>query len=900
MPSVIAEREYALPENRRMVLQAFELADEREDLSRIATRCDFAQILAKIAFVGDITELVREQKFQDVPRNHNYYNEITALYELGISVGNTNGEFLPDEDIRLSDALVMIMRMIGYGKIDIGISLESLALQKRMTSGVASEGGKITLYDALMLAYNALMTDMSDLGTDRSNSEAVTYMEKKLSVFSIKGVVSDDGKNSLTGKSKIGKSRISVGEDIFENRTGNTQLLGLRISGFYHYDADIGEYVLFYADAGGNLNNVLNMYSDNVMSYSNSVYEYYYDEFSSKTSSAKAANDAVVIYNGRAVTINDNLTREMMIPDTGTIKLCDNNADGIYDVIFIYSYQTGVAKYADTSGLIITFKNDIPVLDMADMECEIVNADGDEIAMSTITENSVLSIAESLDNEFVKIIVSTAKSTDTLLEIGDDYVQTGLGGRFVLNSAMDSKYLVLGNSYTFFFDAFNRLAYALTDASASDWRAGVLINTFHSTKGMEDSYLVRVLTVEGETCDLSLHKKMRIFTPENEIVVYNAQEAMNTYFAGYDGMLRFRYNYEEEMTEVEFPLNYGVLTDNPDRLNMIYETAARNSGTLNDYYNLRYRSNYKSLGGVTGLGDNTVVIMRPVKKADWGDASKYSIGRISLLINSRRYGFKSYATKSGTKVAQYLVVWDVDQTGSAVQRSDLMALTGVSDAVDAEGNHIKKIRGIVTGRELTYTLEDESLLIKGTSDGENVYYAPGDVVTMNTLSGKVISIARIYDADGVYENEKGTLYGTRSGGPYAGISPYAYSMETSTRLYSVPQFDSTKTVILGYLYSYADGFLTVTTQKLRDGAEYAAPDIYNSTWVAGQSYDFEFTCMFPTNASYIDYISNDGVVMGRKAEVSDLKPYTSYAVKCSRVLIISASGNTSGVFILND
>jgi len=81
----------------------------------VVTRGEFIEGLIRV--IGE-TEKSEGEIFIDVPPSYKYADSIAAAKKMGITNGDTNGRFRPDEPLKAYDAIIFIMRTLKYAGIE--------------------------------------------------------------------------------------------------------------------------------------------------------------------------------------------------------------------------------------------------------------------------------------------------------------------------------------------------------------------------------------------------------------------------------------------------------------------------------------------------------------------------------------------------------------------------------------------------------------------------------------------------------------------------------------------------------------------------------------------------------------------------------------------------------------
>ena len=238
-----------------------------------------------------------------------------------------------------------------------------------------------------------------------------------------------------------------------------------------------------------------------------------------------------------------------------------------------------------------------------------------------------------------------------------------------------------------------------------------------------------------------------------------------------------------------------------------------------------------------------------------------------------------------------------------------MIVTNVTTTSDANGDRVQKVKGMRwnKGEETIYFSNDPDIFDKLNNPvGSAAQTSPkvGDIIMTELNNNNIVQRANIlYKADAVNplstKNQKGWLYGstgilerTEAGVPVADGSvqnPYTIAENTgdlqqgADNSYHAPD---RRRFVYGWIYDYADGILTITTQNLAE-EEY---DPNSSIYITeGQ--------VFKDRMMYAHY--EDGKVETKKnASLTDIKTYKNFGTDCSRLFTATYYGeNTWGVIL---
>ena len=397
------------------------------------SRGEMAAIIARTMNVGDMT--VSEDGFTDVEAEHWAYNDINVLYKLGIISGTSESEFDPEGQVTFNQALKIVVSLLGYnvvaekkGGYPTGYIIEATRLN--LFKGISEKGEEaITRRDMSLLLFNALDAELMDMdvlggGDTKYKQGDETILSKYFEVVKYTGIITANYFTAIDGgeQAKSGMVRLGADMDFDAGTTNAGELLGRNVTLF----ADISEelnYPVIKAITANSRSAVTVIDADELNPSDTSTQEIsYYDEKNDEENSLSVSPDAMLIYNGTAVSPWDatNLTSVSY----GTITLIANNGNDV-DVIIIEEFKTMVVNGSNPDLKSVFFKNGTEmVIDPNDSSkrIEFINKDGSAASVGDCEYLDILSVAESTDGNKLKIIRSTDALRGKVSGVDDDKV----------------------------------------------------------------------------------------------------------------------------------------------------------------------------------------------------------------------------------------------------------------------------------------------------------------------------------------------------------------------------------------------------------------------------------------------------------------------------------------------
>ena len=138
------------------------------NLSAKVTRAEFVTMAVKAMPGGDGVGQAATSPYPDVPRSHWASGYVEAAVARGLASGFSDGTFRPAQEIKLAEAVSMVLSLLGYGPEDFSGAYPTgqLAMYHslKLSQGVTALGAASTLtrQDAVYLFYNLLSAKTKD------------------------------------------------------------------------------------------------------------------------------------------------------------------------------------------------------------------------------------------------------------------------------------------------------------------------------------------------------------------------------------------------------------------------------------------------------------------------------------------------------------------------------------------------------------------------------------------------------------------------------------------------------------------------------------------------------------------------------------------------------------------
>ncbi len=411
-------------------LRALGIMDDDVDAETPVTRGDAVKyILPSVA--GNVGELgFSETGFLDVPTDHKAAPYIAHARNMGMVVGDGTGTFMPDDTVTLHQFLKMAAFVMGYDAVALQqggypSGYMTVAANERWLRNVSVEDGAGLkakdvwgILDNLLEAY-PMETVYGSMEMTRGEKTLHELLLERNGMEFLRAKITAVGKSALNGHRPLRDEEFSVGA------------LVLQSDGKVKYDMLGKDVSLYYIKENGtnatvkdiwqeSINNEMLFAADDLTELTTGTAKYY-DAQSEKTERISA--DASFFYNGRLKTFEEGVD---ISPQTGTVRILDNNGDNVYDAVFIEEYKSIVVDRVSETNSTLYFKkdmlfNDKPffAFDFTDTSIiyKIEDAEGNEMQFSDIKSGDVVSIQASPDEEEIFVIVSDLRAAGVVNQI---------------------------------------------------------------------------------------------------------------------------------------------------------------------------------------------------------------------------------------------------------------------------------------------------------------------------------------------------------------------------------------------------------------------------------------------------------------------------------------------------
>lgn len=577
------------------------------------TRGEFALWISRLAGLDEALYNDTEH-FADVPLSNKYSGAVGAVYGLGIMNGTGKNEFGIKQNIEPVDAMVALIRLLGF---DVAAKAEGgypggyikRASRLGIDKGIEAAGDNVYA-QILIMCFNALDVNYLDVYGNVVNS---TLLEDVHGMYESDGIINANMYTGLVSSEENVKSNeIRIGNEIYiTDNAGIADSIGEYVD-FWYRESDSGmKKSLVYAHSDEGKNERLIISAEDIVSAENNTVEYFNEK--DRTEKVKLTPGFSFLLNN--VTVDFRTTENLKIDD-GEIVLIDNNSDGVYDTVKAKCAETMVFQGVDETEDIIYCREGNIKTDAFDKEHYAVyyiidEIDGtcSEISIDEIPSDSVLTIYRSENGRYLEIYASTAVVYGVIQSIGDEDITVDeVVYEFPLKTPVDE--LHVGAEATFSTDMFGRLVYLEDEKYIGEPVYGYLFD-YAMTEKMDGNSQIKV--VHGDTNKvLDLDEDVCV----DDMYTYSHDELINCSALFENGepvrqLIRYRLNSDKLVTD--------IYTTSGSSEYSIKQAADINKNAETSYYQW-----YKIYAGKYILPDNNYFLVVPTVDDEPSDIELYS------------------------------------------------------------------------------------------------------------------------------------------------------------------------------------------------------------------------------------------------------------------------------------
>lgn len=716
------------------------------DPTKMLTRAEFVDGIAKIFKVEDVEG---SSIYLDVADDHKSIGAINAAYNRGWISKAEN--FNPNANITYAQALKIVLVATDYGMLaDVkggfpGGYLEVAEIIDLFDNINVYNSDAVSVADATILYYNLMFAPVFEIKTI---GEAMpfeltkeTQLEKMFDAYKIEGIVTATEHNSILVNAPFKKDngQIEIDGISYEFEDSDVSLLGKNVIAYcsnegtklkriYCVIPERNEEITFLAkDYEGIIDGTIRYYEDEKLRDENLETAY------------------GIIYNGRRVV----KLEDYMLDDVGaTIRILDNNYDGIYDYVFIDSYKYGIITGVDYVEGYIAFKTPDELIDITaedEHACYFRDASGNKIELYELATGVAVAIKASADNrlydltvlpETVSGIITSIDDGENKMDIGENTYEISPDFK---EKYIDAKILAAGDNVTVAIGMHGEVAYLISSSSEAVY--GILHNIDKDKEGLSKTARVKILTTNCE---------FKVFEIAEKVVIDGASKKLSRDDA-YTYIEKKLVEARNDTTNPVLVVKYALNADNQIKTIDFASEDTSNFGktldpqnSLTKYIDKSETVTYRNGGFASKvmLKTSTIIFM-PDDLEEREDEANYAVGGYSMFPNNVTDNYKVDAYDvDNTGNAAFAVVYLINSVKNSIARYNDSYMIEKVTQVSVDGEEYLKLYCWSKNKYQNLLMPTDVKIEKSSGSDTLV---PGDIVRFTLQNDKVQKVYVDYD-----------------------------------------------------------------------------------------------------------------------------------------------------------
>lgn len=696
------------------------------------SRGEFASSLVKLmGFMSEkYSDNVTYEKFSDISSSTDYAYCVQIAIEMGYMNKMSDNSFRPEKPMSEQDAMYALMCLLGYQDVVKNNSIPSVA--SNTSFAYKLKGGNLTVEDAAKMLFaflNANMANNKFNGIIEVGKR--TYLSDILEINRVSGQMNYSVMGSMDSTYHSNKNEVEIEGVVLKSENIKFhELLGRRV---YAYIDDDNKVISFGIDEK---TEPVSVYKRDVNKSRSDLSNMYYTK--DGTSKRKSINVTKLVINGERIYA----ISKTLLYDCDVLNFYDSNNDGKLETVIAERYDDYFVKsiYVTEKGIADFYTGNTFYFDSTKYNNIIFFRDGIKANFSNIIENSVISVAKSSNNRFVKVVINQDSVSDdyiyedfseNIFTIGKENYGMSDGLKTLITSGKIQK-MQMGETGKFYLNAVGDIAaYEITSPFVE--RYGYIIRAYE--KSSTGNIRVKIFGDDGniETYDTRDKLSISFGTTSSKVngsaaiaLLKTAAELTNA-SGEIEGLVKYRIR-DGVISRISVPRSSPLTND----FSMDYSnTAAFTNG--NDIIDLKYIVN-----------SDTKYFYIPY---DRGDETGYQnkVSTVSTYSGTKdTYNIKLYDIDQN-RVASAMVLFaeefDADNIGLLWRRFGMVS--SVRDVYDEENDCIRKqIKFVTQGAEQSYWICD-NLKVRGgkMSNNEKADLTASTIVPSDIGKGDVIKYA---------------------------------------------------------------------------------------------------------------------------------------------------------------
>jgi len=431
------------------------------------TRGEFAEELAGLLKLESTTDKLY---YYDVSMEYYAYGAITALTEAGFTSGCGNGLFEPERAITRNEAATVLVSALGYKKEAVVKGGDEFAFARIATRlGLydgTTEDTELTFGDMLVMFTNSLIAPVLEakvfgrtvMYRENDNESLLSlyydsrYVKNQRVTFANNTGIYGDKKNS---------GYVTIGDKNYVSAYRNMEeYLGSYVNFIYKDIPDAKVNEIYWIEKSG-MSEEITLTEDEIGGFNSSDYTYSYYTETGKAKTISLNRNISVIYNGK---FEANSVKYLEMPCDEIRFVSDKN--GRFDVAVILSGESYVIDTIYATDHFFTVKNSNKKIGIDAEEHDeviVLDAQGNVKSTDDLASDITVSVFESTDRKYIKLIISDKTAEGTVTSIrrpaGKNVEITLDNTVYEVGKTVDTAGIAPGNTLFVYLDYNGKISY---------------------------------------------------------------------------------------------------------------------------------------------------------------------------------------------------------------------------------------------------------------------------------------------------------------------------------------------------------------------------------------------------------------------------------------------------------
>ncbi len=714
------------------------------------TRAEFAVIIMNMLNMS-AENPDGQPKFPDVSKEHWAFDEINFLTQMGYLTGYTDGTFCPDNNITGSEALKVLIHILGYQYQTLSagypVGYQTTALSIDLLKGLSLNfEGFLSREETCKLVNNALTIPVMEQtvtgqGNKYTANPDVTILSKYLKAGKEEGIVEANDLISLGGSLAFEDCILIDGVNYKGSDPGLRNLIGYSVDYLYKLDdSDVRELLLIRANEK---NKELTISRQQYLDFEGNRITY--EDENGKTLSASINPTADIFLNGDYFQLDKEVFEKA---EMGEIRLLSNERSS-YNVVFITIYETITAGVIDKTNEIVSDEEDnTKKLNLSGDDKDVgLTMNGSPASFSDIKRFDVITYTESDNRIEATICRNTVKGTvDSVME--DQETKFLIKGQeYPLSPHLDydKNAQYTGKSVKAYLDVFGKIAY-LTVGQTSGNTILYLIALSNLGEELDPRIAGKFYDLNAGLVVYDFADKVQVVTASEELRLTEVSvERLNSLLA-IDGKISqtvmIHKNAEGKIDRIE----------QPKPIDELEKSGSDGFCTAFDFAERKWLKDNSSFEHKIRLDrDNTTLVASIPSDPLNASEKEFRTLKSTNLQNDKMYNIAAYHSSVDFNICDFIVIITDEQAAQDTISVDtrMSVVEKVSTVVNEDGDIVTRVYAR-TGSVLDYFDDREDLYFsyKNAEGTEIKRYtlkdlSQGDIIRYETNSFKECSIFNV-------------------------------------------------------------------------------------------------------------------------------------------------------------